>query len=114
MARRALSLQPNDGYIMDTAGWVLFKKGAVGEAIRLLEAAYQLQPEESVIAEHLADAYYHSQMPEKAKKLYMRAVEHESNVATVEKIRTKISNIDRQIQSFGSDGGRAPASARSP
>ena len=101
MVRRALELQPGDAYIMDTLGWVLFKKGDVNDAIRTLEAAYKIQPNESVIAEHLGDAYYHQQMPEKAKRLYMRAAETESNVATVQKLHSKIAAVDRQVESLG-------------
>lgn len=114
LVRRALELQPNDGYILDTLGWVLFKKGKVGDAVKVLEAAYKIQPNESIIAEHLGDAYYHLQMPEKAKKLYMRAAETETNVATVEKLRSKIVSIDNQRQNLSIDeGARTPASARS-
>lgn len=112
MARRALELQPEDGYILDTLGWVLFKRGQLGESIRTLEAAYKIQPNEAVIAEHLGDAYYQNQMPEKAKKLYLRAVENESNVATLEKIRSKIAAINKQVQAAGlGDESRKPASA---
>ena len=109
MVRHAMSLQPNDGFIMDTLGWVLFKRGKNAEAIRVLETAYKLQPEESVIAEHLGDAYYHSQMPEKAKKLYVRAAELDRNVANAEKIKAKVVAIDRQVQTLGT-GDRKPAS----
>ncbi len=113
LARRALALQPEDGYILDTLGWVLFKKGKVPEAIQTLEAAYKIQPNESVIAEHLGDAYYHQQMPEKAKKLYLRAAENETNVTTLEKIRNKIGAVDRQSQALGTDdNARKPASTK--
>ncbi len=111
LVRRAIELQPNDGYILDTLGWVLFKRGQFSEAIRTLEAAYKIQPNESVIAEHLGDAYYHQQMPEKAKRLYMRAMETESNVANVEKIRIKLTAIENQLQTFTSEEAvRKPAS----
>lgn len=109
LARRALSLQPDDGYILDTMGWVLFKRGRVSESVRMLEAAYKRQPSEAVIAEHLADAYYKNQMPEKAKKLYLRAAENESDEATVAKIYSKIAAVDKQIQAMGG-GDRDPAS----
>lgn len=113
LVRRAAALQPNDAYIMDTLGWVLFKKGQNAEAIRTLEAAYKIQPDESVIAEHLGDAYYHSQMPEKAKKLYSRAAELDTNVAHAETIRAKVAAIDRQVQTLGdASGERKPASAK--
>lgn len=114
LVRQATELQPNDGYILDTLGWVLFKRGKTGEAIRILEAAYKIQPDESIIAEHLGDAYYHHQMPEKAKKLYMRAAETEKNVTAIEKIRAKIVSIDNQKQSLKLEEVRKPASAMAP
>ena len=113
MVRHALTLQPKDGYIMDTLGWVMYKQGKVQEAIKMLEAAYKTQPDESVIAEHLADAYYQQQMPERAKRLYMKAAGLESNAQTLTKIREKIAAIDRQTQVLGDESaqsGRQPAS----
>jgi tetratricopeptide (TPR) repeat protein len=113
MARRALDLQPDDGYILDTLGWVLFKRGQYKESVRALEAAYKIQPNEAVIAEHLGDAYYQVQMPEKAKRLYQRAAEQEVNVSALEKIRSKIVSVDRQLQSTGVvSEGRQPASSK--
>jgi tetratricopeptide (TPR) repeat protein len=114
MVRHALELQPGDGYIMDTLGWVLFKRGQVPEAIQTLEAAYKIQPDESVIAEHLADAYYQQQMPERARRLYMRATGMENNATTLEKLRAKISAIDKQIETAGFEdaNSRLPASTQ--
>jgi tetratricopeptide (TPR) repeat protein len=113
MVRRAIEIQPQDGYILDTLGWVLVKKGKYNDAVRVLETAYKLQPDESVIAEHLGDAYYYLQMPEKAKKLYQRALEIEKNVAQAEKIRTKVLAVERQSQSWGTaEKARKPASAQ--
>lgn len=114
LARRAHVLQPNDGYIMDTLGWILLKRGSAGEAVKMLEAAYKAQPNEAIIAEHLGDAYYQQHLPEKAKKLYLRAAENETNVGTLEKIRGKISAIDRQVQAFESAAGSASDSGRKP
>ena len=52
-------------------------------------------------------------MPEKAKKLFQHASENESNVGTLEKLRAKITAVDRQIQAFSDDeGARKPASTK--
>ncbi len=112
LVRRAASLQPNDAYIMDTLGWVLYKKGQFADSIRTLETAYKMQPDESVIAEHLGDAYYRLAMPEKAKKLYSRAAELDSNVAHADKIREKVASMDRQVQTLGGSSERKPASTK--
>lgn len=96
LAKKAMKLQPNDGYIMDTLGWIQFKTGQNQEAMKTLEAAYQMQPTESIIAEHLGDAYYRLQMPEKAKKMYLRASEIEPSEDIIKKLRAKIVAIDQQ------------------
>src|SRR5690606_24314756 len=55
LIRRAMRLKPDDGYITDSLGWVLFRKGNYKEAIATLENAFRLKPEEAIIAEHLGD-----------------------------------------------------------
>ncbi len=99
MVRRALELQPSDGYILDTLGWVLYKKGDITSAVKTLEAAFNAQPAESVIAEHLGDAYYKYQLPDKARKMYQKAAEIETDQGNAKKIRAKIDSIEKQMQS---------------
>jgi tetratricopeptide (TPR) repeat protein len=96
LARRALELEPHDGYILDTLGWVLFKKGQYQEAIQVLESAHKHQPNESIIAEHLGDAYQKFQLVEKAKKMYQKAAETELDEKKVRELRSKISSIEKQ------------------
>ena len=40
MAQQALSLSPGDSYILDTVGWVFFKRGKLNQAVKYLEQAY--------------------------------------------------------------------------
>lgn len=70
MARRAVELQSTDAYVLDTLGWVLFKQNKFSDAIKILEKAHALQPDVSIIAEHLAEAYAKLAMTEKAKAMY--------------------------------------------
>lgn len=112
LARRALEMEPNDGFILDTLGWVLYKKGDVKGSIKALEAAVKVQPTESVIAEHLGDAYYKNQLVEKARQMYRRAVEAESDESKAKAIRAKITALDRQQMQLSSD--RKPASTENP
>jgi tetratricopeptide (TPR) repeat protein len=110
LAERALQLQPQDGYILDTVGWIHFKRGDVEEAIKYLEAAVKAKADESIIAEHLGDAYLRYQMWQKAQKMYMKAAQLEVDNNLRDKIRQKIANIESQVQS----GGRSPASLGTP
>lgn len=59
MLRQAVALKPQDGFIIDSLGWVLFRKGEHEEAVKQLERAVELRPEDPTINEHLGDAYWH-------------------------------------------------------
>src|SRR5690606_29945886 len=70
LLKRALSLSPENGYIVDSWGWHLLVRGRVDEAIVQLERAASLRPNEPTILEHLADAYLRSNLREKALAKY--------------------------------------------
>lgn len=108
LARKALSFQPKDGYILDTLGWVLFKQNKVSEAIKLLEAAYRVKSTEGIIAEHLGDAYYGNELVDKARKMYQRAIEVETDESKIKRIRQKISAINQKLE-FSPLQNRQPA-----
>lgn len=126
LARRATELKPQDGYVLDTLGWVLFKRGSFEESVKILEDAHRLQPDEAIIADHLGDAYYYFRMPERAKKLYEKAAaiseenkkgaregasDGSSDEKFAAKVRAKIVIVDRQ-QDVTSTTDRRPASAK--
>jgi tetratricopeptide (TPR) repeat protein len=58
MLRRAVELQPNDGYIVDSLGWAHYKLGQYSEAAETLERAVSLKPADPVLNDHLGDAYW--------------------------------------------------------
>ena len=58
MIEKAVAQRPNDGYIIDSLGWVLFRMGDYEGAVRQLERAVELRPEDPTINEHLGDAYW--------------------------------------------------------
>lgn len=98
LVRKALTLQPGDGFIMDTLGWVLFKQERIAEAVQMLEKAHQKEAKESIIAEHLADAYFRHQLHQKAKEMYKKAADLEKDVQNRLKIQSKIETIEAKIQ----------------
>ncbi|MCB0377363.1 MAG: tetratricopeptide repeat protein [Bdellovibrionales bacterium] len=110
LARKALNLQPEDGYIMDTLGWVLFKQNRLQEAVKLLEKAHAKEKKESIIAEHLGDAYFRYKLHRKAKDMYMKAKELEKDKLNQEKIQSKIYSIEKKLQAESQDPRRQPAS----
>jgi tetratricopeptide (TPR) repeat protein len=75
LIRRALSLEPDNGYIVDSLGWVLYRRGRFAEAVVELERAAILLPEHPVILEHLADAYARTGRAREARETYTRALD---------------------------------------
>ena len=104
-ARQAANQEKDDAYILDTLGWVMFKKGDYKKAIEILEKAHAMQPEVGIIAEHLGDAYLKVNMHEKARAKLLRAEELESDEARKKEIQQKLARVESLIK-----GARVPSS----
>ena len=79
-------------------------------AIQNLEKAHRVKPEESIVAEHLGDAYYKYQLTAKARLMYEKALETENEGFKVDRIKTKLTSIKQQIIK-PLNNNRLPASA---
>lgn len=91
---KALNLKPNNGYIIDSLGWVYYQKGLFEEALVHLERAAELVPEDPIILEHLGDVYMKLEQPEKAIKIYERALLHKDR--DTDKIQQKIDALRQE------------------
>nr|WP_217358188.1 tetratricopeptide repeat protein [Ruegeria arenilitoris] len=58
MIERAVSIQPDSGYIVDSLGWVLFRLGRYDEAVEHMERAVELMAVDPVVNDHLGDVYW--------------------------------------------------------
>jgi len=86
--KQAVELRPNDGFILDSLGWVYYKLKKYDEAVRYLEEAVTLVDDDSTITEHLGDAYYARHDFKKALKSYKKVLENEpERKELLEKIR---------------------------
>jgi tetratricopeptide (TPR) repeat protein len=57
-AKTAALLRPDDGYILDSYGWTLFRLTQYQESINWLEQAVAQIPDDSTLLDHLGDAYW--------------------------------------------------------
>ena len=57
LIERALKLAPDDAFIIDSMGWVLFRQGELEQALGHLKRAYALRPD-AEIAAHLAEVLW--------------------------------------------------------
>lgn len=73
--KQAVELRPNDGFILDSLGWVYFKLKRYDDAVRYLEEAVLLVDDDPTIAEHLGDAYLARRDYKKALNSFKKALE---------------------------------------
>jgi tetratricopeptide (TPR) repeat protein len=85
---RALELDPENGYILDSMGWVFYRKGEYEKARHYLEKAVSRVPDDPIILEHLGDVYHKIDLPAQAVKYYRQALENspEDEAGLIEKI----------------------------
>lgn len=88
--RRAVALRPNDGYILDSYGWALFRNGQRADAVKWLERAVEEIPDDSTILDHLGDAYWHTGRVNEARFKWRRATEVSKDAAFKDEMRKKI------------------------
>ena len=100
LIKRALKFRPNDGFILDSLGWVYFKKKKYDEALIELEKAWKLAPNDPVIGEHLGDAFGKKNNWEKALKTYRRVLEltppNKDKEAVLKKIKEAQQKVDEE------------------
>jgi len=58
MIEQAVAGQPDDGYITDSLGWVLYRLGRYEEALPPMLRAVELEPVDPVINDHLGDVLW--------------------------------------------------------
>jgi Flp pilus assembly protein TadD len=72
LVEKALSLAPEDPFIMDSMGWVQFRLGRIKEAETLLRRAYELRPD-AEIAVHLGEVLWVKGQKDDAQKFWRDA-----------------------------------------
>jgi Flp pilus assembly protein TadD len=69
----AHKLAPEDSYILDSLGWVLFRQGQVREALGYLQRAYTARPD-AEIAAHLGEVLWVMGRQADAQKVWSDAM----------------------------------------
>jgi tetratricopeptide (TPR) repeat protein len=90
MIERAVAQRPNDGYIVDSLGWVLYRLGDYEGAVKQLERAVSLRPEDPVINDHLGDAYWRVGRELEARFKWRHALSLKPEPAAVPAIESKL------------------------
>jgi tetratricopeptide (TPR) repeat protein len=91
LIRKAMELEPMDGYITDSLGWLFYKKGKFEEALATLEKAISLVPDDPIILEHIGDVHKKINNREKAIEFYKKALKKKEK--DTEALLEKIKNL---------------------
>lgn len=87
---QAVEQLPKDGFVRDSLGWVYYKMGDFPSAVRELELAVALAPDDPTIYEHLGDAYAKNNDLVKARKAYLKSMEFYEEQNKKEAVRRKL------------------------
>ena len=90
MLERAVQLRPNNGAIVDSLGWVLFRTGHYQKAVTTLEHAVELEPEDPVLLNHLGDAYWQVGRAPEARFQWERALHNKPEPSLKAEIERKL------------------------
>ena len=90
MIERAVQGRPNDGFITDSLGWLLYRIGNFEDAVAPMERAVELMPTDPVINDHLGDVYWKVDRFREARFQWSRALSFEPEEKDADRIRRKL------------------------
>jgi tetratricopeptide (TPR) repeat protein len=96
MIGQALMAAPNDAYIVDSMGWILYRMGMYEQALKYLERAASMRPYHMVINDHLGDVYWKLGRKREAHYMWQRAVDYFD--ATDEEQARMINETKRKLR----------------
>ena len=88
MVETAVAARPNDGYITDSLGWVLYKLGKYNDAVIHLEKAGVILTDDPVIHDHIGDVYWQLNRKIEARFQWKKAL----GMSPDEELKTKLLN----------------------
>lgn len=111
MIERAVAARPEDGYITDSLGWVLYRLGRFEEAVEPMERAVQLRPLDPLINDHLGDVLWVVDRKREARFQWRRALslasdeEEGSEELDLDRVRRKLEvGLDVVLEEEGGAG----------
>ena len=99
LIQKAYTLQPESPAIIDSMGWVLYKRGENEKALGYLERAMEMMPDPEIAA-HLGEIHWVMGNREMALKAWQRGLqrvpEHENIVTTMQRLGASHSEVDQE------------------
>lgn len=119
LTKRAVALKPENGYYVDSLGWVLYKSGLLAEALMEIKKAVALVGDDPVIYEHLGEIYLKQQKVSDARDAWLHSLEIDpSNDKLLQRFREQglanSANEDRIQQAKRRVSEKVPSPVSAP
>ncbi len=88
LLERALKLKPDDPAILDSWGWLQYRRGRLDEALNYLQRAYKLV-DDPEIAAHLGEVLWESGRKAEARRIWGEAVKRAPDHEQLKRVRAK-------------------------
>lgn len=90
MIETAVAARPDNGYIVDSLGWVYFRLGRYQDAVAPMEMAAELMATDPIVNDHLGDVYWMVGREREAEFQWRRAMSFDPEPAELDRIRRKL------------------------
>ncbi len=97
LIKKALVLDPNNGYFLDTLGWVEYKRNNFNSAVYFLEKSVSILPRSAEVIDHLGDCYFMLNRKKEAVFEWKKALKYETDKNLINKIKEKIRKNERLL-----------------
>ena len=92
LIKKALTLDPENGYFLDTIGWVEFKRNNLAKSVFYLEKATSLLPNSDEVLDHLGDCYLKLNRTNEAIYEWKKALKYVQDDVLRKNIQKKIKD----------------------
>jgi len=93
LAQKARNLQPADGAIADTLGWILYKRADYQQALPLLQESASKLPDDPEVRFHLGMTYYMMNQMEPAKSAFQKSIASPNDFPDKEEAQRRLAQI---------------------
>jgi tetratricopeptide (TPR) repeat protein len=90
LIEKAVALDPEAGYIIDSLAWAYFRLGRFADAVAPMEKASLLEPVDPVVTDHLGDVYWAVGRTLEAQFQWRRALSFDPTEKDAVRIRRKL------------------------
>ena len=102
LIRRAVAEDEDNAYYIDSLGWVLYQTGRYDDAVRYMEKATRLMPNDPVVVDHLGDTYWKIARRTKARDQWRRALNLDPDEELEQRILRKLEvGLDKVLEEEG-------------